>query len=591
MGRKFPRVRFGRAMSVGIKVLAVVGFCLGLLVVVAVSGVWQMHRIGAEIEGISERDIPLTSLLTKITIHRNEQAIVFERALRLGMEMQSHPASREEFKGSIEHFARLTDKVAGEMAAAEKLVEHNIETAANVAEKTEFEKLHKGLKAVELEHAEFDKTAKQAFVFMEAYETGQAMTLVPKIEGEIEQLDHELAAMLEEIESFTERAVVATVEHEQLALRIMVILSLIAIAAGMLAAFLIVRRSISRPLREIVTGLDALTSGDTDVEVKVYANDEIGAVARAFGNFKDATIRSQELEAEQERQKQRAEEERQQLTKQLADQFESVVGGIVTSVSAAASQLQTSAQSLSDTSEEAEKNSHAVASAAEETSSNVQTVSSAAEELSASIAEIANRMGESTNVAENAVSNVNLTNEKVQDLMQAAEKIGTVVSLITDIAEQTNLLALNATIEAARAGEAGRGFAVVANEVKDLASQTAKATEEIGTQVRGIQTSTEDTVSAIEAIGGTIQSIREISATISAAVEEQGTATAEIARNIEQAANGTVEVASNIAGVNEAATQTGQSTSQVLDASNELSKQSDYLRVEVDKFLARIRAG
>ncbi|MDP6428085.1 MAG: methyl-accepting chemotaxis protein [Rhodospirillales bacterium] len=299
--------------------------------------------------------------------------------------------------------------------------------------------------------------------------------------------------------------------------------------------------------------------------------------------------RKTEAQQAEELQKQQAEEERRRMMLQLADDFQSSVGGIVDGVSSAATEMQATSEQLSGNAEKTSEESASVAAAAEEASTNVQTVAAAAEQLSKSINEISSQVTQSSTISSNAVEQANKTNEQVKGLANAANKIGEVVELINDIASQTNLLALNATIEAARAGEAGKGFAVVASEVGNLASQTAKATEDIGAQIAGIQSATNDSVQAIEGITGIIGEINEIASGIASAVEEQGAATQEIARNVEQAATGTQDVTSNITGVRQVAEETGQGASQVKEASTELSVQSEHLRGEVDKFLATIR--
>ena len=362
------------------------------------------------------------------------------------------------------------------------------------------------------------------------------------------------------------------------------------VLTGILAFF--VNRSIAGPIVGMTSAMGELANNDLDVEIPAQdRRDEIGDMAAAVQVFKENAIHARQLEAEQEEQKRRAEEEKRTLMNSMADDFEANVGGMVEAVSSATAEMESSAQAMASTAGQTSRQSAAVASAAEVASSNVNTVASAAEELSASISEISQQVHQSTEIAGRAVDEANRTNEQVRGLAEAAQKIGEVVELITDIAEQTNLLALNATIEAARAGDAGKGFAVVASEVKNLANQTARATEEIGAQIGGIQTATQNAVHTIEGITGIINQVSEITSAISAAVEEQGAATQEIARNVEQASQGTAEVSSNIQGVNQGADETGQAAGQITDATGKLSRQAELLGNEVDNFVAQIRSG
>ncbi|HVM85858.1 MAG TPA: MCP four helix bundle domain-containing protein [Candidatus Binatia bacterium] len=354
---------------------------------------------------------------------------------------------------------------------------------------------------------------------------------------------------------------------------------------------LVIGRSITVPLRRIIDVMQALTAGNLGVEVGgIERKDEVGEVARAVAVFKDGLAQADQLRKDQEAAKQRAEAERRQAMLDLANRFESSVGSVVSGVTAAATELQATAQSMSATAEQTSRQSTTVAAASEQTTQNVQTVASATEELSASIGEINSQVSESTRIVNEAVTQANETNAKVRGLAEAAQKIGDVVRLINDIAGQTNLLALNATIEAARAGEAGKGFAVVASEVKTLATQTARATEEISGQVRAIQEQTQSSAVAIEAITQTITRVSEISTAIASAVEEQGAATQEISRNVQQAAQGTTEVSSNITGVTEAARQTGSAAANVLGSAGELSQNGALLQKQVDEFLRTVRA-
>jgi methyl-accepting chemotaxis protein len=364
-----------------------------------------------------------------------------------------------------------------------------------------------------------------------------------------------------------------------------------AVALGVFCGF-VVARGITKPLAVLTATMKRLAEGDIEAEIPATERkDEVGVIARAVLAFKE-NLRADAARrrAEEEAKKQAEADARRKSMLDLADRFESSVGGVVTGVTAAADELQATAQSMSATAEQTARQSTVVAAASEETTQNVQTVASATEELSASIGEITNQVSESTKIVGDAVRQADETNAKVQSLAEAAQKIGDVVRLINDIAGQTNLLALNATIEAARAGEAGKGFAVVAWEVKTLATQTAKATEEIANQIRAIQESTASSAQAIAGITTTIGRVSEISTAIASAVEEQGAATQEISRNVQQAAQGTQAVSANISGVTQAAQQTGIAAGQVLEAAGELSRNGTVLKSQVADFLHTVRA-
>jgi methyl-accepting chemotaxis protein len=361
---------------------------------------------------------------------------------------------------------------------------------------------------------------------------------------------------------------------------------------GIIAAFgaVILVHRISRPIRFMTDAMLALAKKDYSVAIPARERrDEVGQMAQAIQVFKDSMAEGDRLAAEQKAEQSRK-EQRQTAIEGMIKTFDQAAAAALDTLASASTEMQGTARSMSATAEETTRQATAVAAASEQASTNVQTVASAAEELSASIAEISRQMSDSTRIAGQAVDGAATASGQVRTLAEAAQRIGDLVKLINDIAGQTNLLALNATIEAARAGEAGKGFAVVASEVKSLATQTAKATEDITSQVKAIQDATSGAVVSIESITGTIGQINVISTTIASAVEEQGASTKEIARNVQEASAGTNEVSRNIAGVTQAAGQTGTAANQVLSAAGELAKQGDTLRAQVGTFLADIRS-
>ena len=360
---------------------------------------------------------------------------------------------------------------------------------------------------------------------------------------------------------------------------------------AILVNYFVARNGIVRPLKASITTMNHLARGDLSVETpQPRRGDEIGEIMMALVAFKATGLEVERMRTDREAIDERAAGQRKAEMIRLADGFESAVGEIVDTVSSASSKLEASAGTLTTAAARAQQLTTQVASASEAASSNVQSVASATEEMTSSVNEISRQVQESARMAGEAVDQARTTNDRVGELSKAASRIGDVVELINTIAGQTNLLALNATIEAARAGEAGRGFAVVASEVKALAEQTAKATGEIGQQITGIQAATQDSVNAIKEISGTIEKLSEISATIAAAVEEQGAATQEISRNVQRAAHGTQQVSSNIADVQRGASETGSASSLVLSAAQSLSGDSNRLKVEVGKFLNSVRA-
>ena len=371
---------------------------------------------------------------------------------------------------------------------------------------------------------------------------------------------------------------------------ILICLALVSLATALAIGWYYVGRGVVRPLVRLQNSMKSIAAGDLGAEIATGGSDEIADMAEALQVFKANMLESNRLRAERSETEKHARAQRKTEMQKLADEFEAAVGEIVQAVSSASTELEASATSLTRTAEETQQLSGRVEAVSEEASSNVRSVAAATDEMTASIAEISRQVQESNRIAGEAVSQAEATDARINELSKAALRIGDVVNLITTIAEQTNLLALNATIEAARAGDSGRGFAVVAQEVKALAAQTASATNEISSQIAGMQLATRDSVAAIKQIGVTISRISGIAATIATSVEQQGGATQEIARNVEQAAQGTSDVATNIVDVNKGARETGSASAKVLYSAQSLSGESNRLKLEVAKFLSTVRA-
>jgi methyl-accepting chemotaxis protein len=366
-------------------------------------------------------------------------------------------------------------------------------------------------------------------------------------------------------------------------------LGLAGIAAGSVVVFLLIF-SIVPPLHRIIEATEALRDGELDITIPYGQRaDEIGALARALDTFRRTALDKETLERDQASQKQRAEAERRTALNQVAQTFEQQVGAVVQSVVQSVSSLRGSAHSMADTARATSTQVGTVAQAAEIASSNVQEVASATEQLAGEIARIAEAVKRAQDVTERADGAARETTSMIHTLAESVTGIGEIVALINDIASQTNLLALNATIEAARAGEAGKGFAVVANEVKHLATQTGRATEDITQRIQAIQSGTSEAVAAMRHIAETIGEMTGISGSVREAIERQDDATGAIVRNIENAAKGTLQVSNNIHALGDAARGTGDTAASISSAAAALADQSARLQTEVNGFLGQVR--
>lgn len=432
--------------------------------------------------------------------------------------------------------------------------------------------------------------AAKSIVALATRDPAEATAQFPSFMEAFETLEADMGAASDEIQASAAAInTSAAAQRSQLQFLMFAILAASAVVVGAFSFLTI--RAVVTPVNDMTKAMNTLAGGNTSVAIPAQGRkDEIGAMAASVQVFKASMIEADRLKAAKEEADKQAAAERARMMESLADMFETSMGGIVVSVSSAATELQATAQSLQSTAEVASRKTSAVADASRQTTDNVQSVAAATEQLSASINEIGNQVNQSSNIISSAVIQAEKTNSRVKALADSSRKIGEVVTLINEIASQTNLLALNATIESARAGEMGKGFAVVASEVKNLASQTAKATEVIASQVREIQDATSHSALAIDEIANTIGKVHEIGVAIQAAVSQQAAATQQISRNVHDASTATKAVAENIIGVTESSQATNAGSGEVLTATAELAESSERLRREMNRFVQSVRS-
>jgi methyl-accepting chemotaxis protein len=556
------------------KVLAIVVLLSGIAAMITYLGISALGQLSEQADVMS-----VASRRALLAARANQNVIALNRAefrSALDPREENRVAAREVIETQLKQYDERFKEVSNTVDEQAKALLPAVRDAF-AAYKTE---LNATLAAVDAEKS--SKLAESAERLRERAMKSRAAA--EELQAKVRAVADRLNARVEE------RSKAAREEYESVS-RLMLILASVGIVLGGVLGFLVGQYGVARPIRAIVALLQQLASGNYNIDIhSADRKDEVGDVAQAAAVFKDNGLAKIRMEAEQKQQEERSAEQRRADMLHLADRFESAIGEIVETVSSASTELEASASTLTSTAEHGQELATMVAAASEEASTNVNSVASATEELSSSVNEISRQVQDSARMASEAVSQARNTTDRVSELSKAAARIGDVVELINTIAGQTNLLALNATIEAARAGEAGRGFAVVASEVKALAEQTAKATGEIGQQISGIQSATQDSVTAIREISGTIEKLSEISSTIAAAVEEQGAATQEISRNVQQAAQGTQQVSSHIMDVQRGSSETGSASSQVLSSAQSLSSDSNRLKLEVGKFLDTVRA-
>jgi len=581
------RLGLGKFM-VSQKIYGVLGFLIFCFVATSAVTLWQMASITTEIEEVSDRQMPLTEVVTKVALTQLEQAIYFERILALSYLSNGRPV-RSDLTPLVEAFQKDGKIVAEKVIVAEEIAAEAADTTPLATVEERYRSILASLKHFDKGHVTYQKHADELIEMIARGETAGIKELVHTVHAEEDALDHEITEILFEIEHLTADSLDVVKKHEVMAVWMVLILTLVAVVISGGVAFMVVR-GIVRPLKNVVDALSALAKGDTSSEVSINGEDEVAQTARAYGHLRQVTVDARVADQKHQQELDAAEARRKDEVARLTQEFDESVASVIGAFGESVATLGATSKEMAEAANSTKEQTVAVSAATEETSTNVQVVASAAEEMSASIAEVSNTIAKTAEVTQKAVLDAESTTQSVTSLAEAAARIGDVVDLISDIADQTNLLALNATIEAARAGEAGKGFAVVASEVKGLATQTAKATGEITAQISEIQSVTDQSVAAISEITKTITEIDSYSNIVASAIEEQKNATHEISGSVQQAAQGTQELSQSMVGVQRSTEISGDSAIRVDGAVDHLSKQADALKGHVDEFLAGLKS-
>lgn len=575
-------------MKIGHRIYILVTILLLFIGVIGGVGVYKMDVIGKEMEEVAKRDIPLTRIMEKITVHQLEQAILMEKALRF-QGVTAHKDG-ETYGDIVKHFKKLAHKTDEEILEAEEMVQNMIKKAYSPEAKKEFEHVYEELKKIEKEHQQYEHHVFDIFKSIESdYDVKVASKEdIIKVEEEQEDLDHHIEALLEEVSSFTQHAMDKALADEKRGKNLILSLSVIVFVLGTALAF-VLARSVTGPLSKLTGSMTELSNGDLNADIpSVKYEDEVNDMSEAMIIFQKNMLRAKQLEDEQVALKKK-QQQRQDELNQLVGIFGSTIGAVFSQILDSSKDMVGQAGNMLNQSQSSQDMASSVATEAEESSANAQSLAAATEEMVASIKEISQQVNKSSQITSEAVQISKTSEADVKELQHTSQEIGEVVQLITDIAEQTNLLALNATIEAARAGDAGKGFAVVANEVKSLAAQTAKATDEIAEKINSIRDASGRSAESISKIGAVISDIDQYITAIVAAIEEQNSVTSEIARNVEFVSQSSGRVSESVQNIQTQSSEVSHSSQSVNDNADHMSKEASILSKEVETFLGAMQ--
>jgi len=575
-------------LRIGHRIYALVAMLLLFIGTIGAVGIYKMTTIGNEMEEIAHKDLPLTGLLERITVHQLEQAVFLEKGLRFkGVSAHSEG---EDFNTVVTHFRELSKKTDAEILEAEEMIQKALAEDISAEDRAEFELVLNELETIEKEHKVYEAHVEEIFTELSRLVdvTSSVNNKVIKVEEEQNNLNKEIEALMSEVSGFTTKSMDTALADEQLGKLLIIKLSIGIFITGLVLAYLL-GRSVTAPLKNLTDAMTELAAGKLDTPIpSVKFKDEVDDMSKSMKVFQANMLRAKQLEAEQEAIKKK-QQQRQNELNQLVGIFGSTIGAVFAQILLSSKDMVGQAGNMLMQSSSSQEMASMVATEAEESSANAQALSAAAEEMVASIREISQQVNKSSMVTKEAVEISQASERDVKELQQISGEIGQVVQLITDIAEQTNLLALNATIEAARAGEAGKGFAVVASEVKNLANETAKATDEISRKIKAIQSASGQSAESITKIGKIISSIDEYITAIVAAIEEQNSTTEEISRNVSFVSDSALRVSANVQKIQMQSSEVNTSSQVVNDNASDMSKEADVLSREVKTFLGAMQ--